>query len=68
MKKDLTTANTTRSERSLLAHTEGAGLVEYIILVGLIALATIQGFRTFGDTVNERAEGLGQRVGTIGQE
>ncbi|HTU62744.1 MAG TPA: hypothetical protein VMF89_29985 [Polyangiales bacterium] len=48
--------------RALLADTRGAGLVEYIILVGLIALAALAGFNHFGTQVNTKARSLGDRV------
>ena len=45
--------------KALLRDTKGANLVEYIILVGVIALIAIAGFKTFGskvtDKVNEQA-------------
>lgn len=50
------------SLRALLADTRGAGLVEYIILVGLIALAALAGFQYFGASVNGKARELGDRV------
>jgi Flp pilus assembly pilin Flp len=48
--------------RTLLSDTSGAGLVEYIILVGLIALAALAGFSYFGSSVNSKARSLGDRV------
>ena len=45
--------------KALTGDTKGANLVEYIILVGVIALIAIAGFKTFGgkvqDKVNEQA-------------
>jgi len=45
--------------KALTRDTKGANLVEYIILVGVIALIAIAGFKTFGgkvqDKVNEQA-------------
>jgi pilus assembly protein Flp/PilA len=45
--------------QALVRDTKGANLVEYIILVGVIALIAIAGFKTFGgkvqDKVNEQA-------------
>jgi Flp pilus assembly pilin Flp len=45
----------------LLRSTRGAGFVEYIILVGLVALFCIAAYKAFGqavtDKVNEQAEG-----------
>jgi Flp pilus assembly pilin Flp len=49
-------------KQTLRADTRGAGLVEYIILVGLIALSAIAGFKTFGTNVNSKATELGTAV------
>ncbi|MET0342864.1 MAG: Flp family type IVb pilin [Polyangiales bacterium] len=57
------------SQRSLAAlrdDTRGAGLVEYIILIGLIALLAIAGFNQFGTAVNQKAIDLGTQVSNIG--
>jgi Flp pilus assembly pilin Flp len=63
MNNELTpTKSPTRSKRSLREDTRGAGLVEYIILVGVIALLALAGFRTFGSDVNTKAIDLGSRV------
>jgi Flp pilus assembly pilin Flp len=48
--------------KALHADARGAGLVEYIILVGLIALAALAGFQYFGSSVNTKARQLGDRV------
>jgi Flp pilus assembly pilin Flp len=68
MQKELlrTNAPSVRTVRALGADTRGAGLVEYIILVGLIALLAIAGFETFGTAVNEKAIELGEGVTGIG--
>jgi Flp pilus assembly pilin Flp len=46
----------------LLQSTRGAGFVEYIILVGLVALFCIAAYQAFGqavtDKVNEQADGV----------
>lgn len=46
----------------LVSNTRGAGFVEYIILVGLVALFCIAAYQAFGDAVtgkvNEQAEGV----------
>lgn len=46
----------------LLSSTRGAGFVEYIILVGLVALFCIAAYRAFGTAVtgkvNEQAQGV----------
>jgi pilus assembly protein Flp/PilA len=45
---------TTDEDRSLLNDTEGATLVEYIILVGVIALIALAGYRLFGESVTTK--------------
>ena len=54
--------------QKLLADTRGAGLVEYIVLVGVIALVAMSGFQWFGDKVNTKAHDLGDDVEQIGNE
>jgi pilus assembly protein Flp/PilA len=41
---------------SLLGDRRGANLVEYIILVGVIALIAIAGFKTFGGQVRAKVD------------
>lgn len=41
---------------NLLMDTRGANLVEYIILVGVVALIAIAGFTTFGDEVQKKID------------
>ena len=48
---------------SLLRDTRGANLVEYIILVGVIALIAIAGFKTFGNRVNDK---VNEQAGSVG--
>ena len=57
---------TTSVLRTLRDDTRGAGLVEYIILVGVIALLTVAGFQKFGEKVNDKAIKLGDEVTKIG--
>lgn len=48
----------------LVRNTEGAGMVEYIILVGLVALFCIAAYRTFGGNVSAKVnEQAGQVTG-----
>ena len=49
----------------LLKDNRGANLVEYIILVGVIALIAIAGFKIFGGKVWDKAEKQGESVGNI---
>ena len=45
--------------------TRGAGFVEYIILVGLVALFCIGAYQTFGQAVTDRVNEQADEVGTI---
>jgi len=53
----------TLANRDFLKDTRGANLVEYIILVGVVALIALAGFKIFGknvtDKVNEQADSVG---------
>lgn len=57
--------------RSLLADRRGASLVEYIILVGIVALIAFGGFKYFGANVrakvDHQADSVGQVNGALGQ-
>lgn len=50
--------------RNVLKDTRGANLVEYIILVGVVALIALAGYKFFGsrvtEKINEQADGVGQ--------
>ena len=47
---------------SLLHDTRGANLVEYIILVGVIALIALAGFKAFGNRVNDK---VNEQAGSV---
>jgi Flp pilus assembly pilin Flp len=49
----------------LLRSTRGAGFVEYIVLVGLVALFCIAAYRTFGTTVTTKVNEQGTGVAGI---
>ena len=53
-----------RTQR-FLKDTRGANLVEYIILVGVIALIAIAGFKMFGTKVQDKIQEQGGSVGGI---
>lgn len=53
------------AKKSLLADTRGANIVEYIILVGVVALIAIAGFKIFGTSVEQKITDQGTAVGTI---
>jgi Flp pilus assembly pilin Flp len=49
------------------AHdTRGAGFVEYIILVGVVALFCIAGYQYFGDKVTAKIKAQGDSVTGVG--
>lgn len=48
------------------ADTRGASLVEYIILVGVIALIALAGFKTFGKNVDQKIQDQAGKVSGIG--
>lgn len=51
--------------RSFLKDTRGANLVEYIILVGVVALIALAGYKFFGSRVTEKINEQGDSVGAI---
>jgi len=53
--------------RKLIRDRRGAGLTEYIILVGVIALLAIAGFKTFGKDVKKKVEDQAGEVKKIGK-
>lgn len=59
---------TISSIRKLLDNNSGANLVEYIILVGVVALLSIAAFTMFGDSVRSKVEEEGEKVQTIATE
>jgi pilus assembly protein Flp/PilA len=54
----------TRSLRELVRDRRGANLVEYIILVGVVALIAIAGFKVFGGKVREKID---EQAGSVGE-
>jgi len=55
----------TNISAKLLDDTEGATLVEYIILVGVIALIALAGYRLFGESVTTKIEDQAAGVDSI---
>jgi pilus assembly protein Flp/PilA len=49
-----------------LQDNRGANLVEYIILVGVIALIAIAGFKIFGEKVDKKVQEQASKVEQIG--
>jgi len=54
-----------RGRSGLLKDTRGANLVEYIILVGVVALIAIAGFKIFGKSVKEKVNEQAESVDSI---
>jgi Flp pilus assembly pilin Flp len=52
--------------KRLISDTRGAGFVEYIILVGLVALFCIAAYTTFGEKVGGKVEDQASQVEGIG--
>lgn len=59
-------ARNVRTLRELAKDQRGAGLVEYIILVGAVALASLGAYQGFSGAVNEKIQNFGEQVGGIG--
>ena len=57
-----------RKLQELARDTRGAGFVEYIILVGLVALFCIAAYQAFGDAVTQKVEEQAEEVTGIGNE
>jgi pilus assembly protein Flp/PilA len=51
--------------RHFLKDTRGANLVEYIILVGVVALIALAGYKFFGQSVTTKINEQGSSVGSI---
>jgi Flp pilus assembly pilin Flp len=52
----------------LLQSNRGAGFVEYIILVGLVALFCIAAYQAFGDAVTQKVNEQADEVTGIGND
>lgn len=59
------THNTTNKARRLLRDERGAGMVEYILLAGVVALASLTAFTQFGEAVQKKIGEHGTAVGSI---
>jgi len=53
------------AKKNLWTDTRGANIVEYIILVGVVALIAIAGFKIFGTSVEAKITEQGASVGSI---
>jgi len=54
----------TRATR-LLRDQRGASLIEYVLLVGVVALLAVAGFKIFGKAVNDKISDQAKAVGTV---
>jgi Flp pilus assembly pilin Flp len=54
----------TLARKNIVNDVKGANLVEYIILVGLVALFAAAGFKAFGGKVKEK---INQQAGAVEQ-
>lgn len=52
----------TLANKGFLKDTRGANLVEYIILVGVVALIALAGFKIFGQKVNDKVKDQSDKV------
>jgi pilus assembly protein Flp/PilA len=48
-----------------LKDTRGANMVEYIILVGVVAILAMAGFKYFGASVQAKIQQQGDTVGNV---
>lgn len=55
----------TLAKKSFLRDTRGANMVEYIILVGVVALIALAGFKIFGKGVDAKIQEQSGKVGGI---
>jgi len=55
----------TLATKSLRNDVRGANMVEYMVLVGIVALICIAGFTKFAASVNKKAEGQGNAVSQL---
>jgi Flp pilus assembly pilin Flp len=51
--------------KRLTSDQRGASLIEYVLLVGIIALVAIAGFRAFGTSVRDKVQQQSDAVGKI---
>jgi len=51
--------------KKLLKDTRGANMVEYIILVGVVALISIAAFKAFGGRTQDKIKRQGEQVGAV---
>ena len=54
--------------RKLIRDQRGATMVEYIIVVGVVALLAIVGFKAFGQKIQQKIQDEGQKVESLQPE
>jgi pilus assembly protein Flp/PilA len=59
---NLALARTRSTLRNALRKARGANMVEYMIIVGVVALVAIAAFTTFGTNVQDKIKEEGQKV------
>ncbi len=62
MRQDTRRGRSVARVQTLMACTRGANMVEYIMLVGLVALVCISSFKYFSDTIRVKVI---EQTGTI---
>jgi Flp pilus assembly pilin Flp len=60
-----TTSSPKQIALALARDERGAQLVEYIILVGMVAILALAGFKTFGSQLRAKIDQQADTVGTI---
>jgi Flp pilus assembly pilin Flp len=58
-------SQTVRAAKKLAKDTRGASFAEYIILVGLVAIAGMAAFQSFGDSVKTKVDGAKGKIESI---
>jgi pilus assembly protein Flp/PilA len=59
--------STQKRMRDILRDTRGANMVEYIIIVGLVAFIAILGFQKFGGAISAKITGQSNTIGSVPQ-
>jgi Flp pilus assembly pilin Flp len=54
-----------RIAKNLAKDTRGANMVEYIIMVGLVAIIAMVGFKYFGSAINQKINQQGATVDSV---
>jgi len=57
-----------RRLRTLARDTRGAGMVEYVIIVGVVALGAQTAFRAFGKSLSDKVKQQGDTVASLNSD